>query len=198
MKASYYKLKLSFQAKKAIKELDERIPYLSNHLSSTFNDEAEYKSLVTLNLYCYMYQRDLCIALRAAVSATKNEEHFHLRSLALLIFEYIEKIQHILGSEFMTLLTKHSPNENVLLAYKKINKQLGIIRNENSKYLKRIRDKCTAHRSFDPNLQLNILDNLDSNRITQLWVEVSSFQTMIFDMCSLVISKKFMSGLEKT
>ena len=193
----YNKIKLFYRTKKAIKALDSQISFISGRLKYPLDQKDDFEDLMSLNLFCNLYERDFLISRKLVLTSNKKELDYHLRQLALLCFEYMERIQHILSINLLPAFSKYNLDESVVSSYKATNKALGKIRNKHSQYLKDIRNNCAAHRNFDAMLQVGIIDNLDKDRIMLLAMELSEFQTMLFNMWSIIIYKKLNYDLDR-
>lgn len=186
----YNKLKIFYYTKKALQTLDNQISFISNNLKCATNQNDDFESLMRLNLFCHMYQKDFIISRKTVLMSNQHEMDYHLRNLSLLCFEYIENIQTVLSEYLRPAINKYELDKDVISAYHATNKALSKIRHVNSKYLKEIRDNCTAHRNPDSILQLGIIDKLDKERIFNISMEISEFQKMLFNMWEITINKK--------
>ncbi len=143
--------------------------------------------------YSFAIQRDLCVLMTDVMTERDRwRRNLYARHLAILLVEFLDKIDTVLGKEFKSHMEAVAgPHRELLAKYRDIHKGLAGIGKQHSKQLRQIRNIATAHRDTDARLQLEAIDNVDELAIIVVAQAVNMWQWLILTFWRGLVQKLF-------
>ena len=182
------KTRLSVAEKKMITSTDiclSAIESSINHSKTTFEllkkrEIRLFDGLYHLCIYSAIAQADLTLLTEKYNLSKRDYERLLFgRLIALFIIEFIDDINSLIGRDLLRELDKMNYFSSFIPPFKDINKQFSILKKNNDKMLRRIRNNSTAHKSKDSFLLHENVYGIDAQSILLLSVDVLNLSNRI-------------------
>lgn len=143
--------------------------------------------------YSFSIERDLCMLMTDVMTErNKWRRNLHARHLAILIVEFLDKIDTVLGKEFQSHINAVAARHPELITkYRDIRRNLARIGEQHRKQLRRIRNTAAAHRDADGDCQLEVINSVDELAILVVAQAISMWQWLILMFSRVMLQKLF-------
>ncbi len=143
--------------------------------------------------YCLLVRRDLLI-LETDVLTERDKWRRNLsaRHLAVLLVEFSDKIDTVLGETFKAqIVLVMGSHKELLKGYRDLRKQFACICEDFKEELRHIRNTAAAHRDTKAHRQIEAIDNIDERAISVVAQAVSTWLLLILTYWRAVVRKRF-------
>jgi hypothetical protein len=181
-------------AKREIAVIGQGLRALSalRRIAAEQGNEELYKLAAALQ-YCLVVRRDLLI-LETDVLTERDKWRRNLsaRHLAVLLVEFSDKIDTVLGKEFRAhIVAAAGSNEKILKRYRSLRRSFADICEDFKKELRHIRNTAAAHHDSSDGRQIETIDNLDERPILVVAQAASMWLWLILTYWRLTVQKRF-------
>jgi|GEM_PF-7090395 len=143
----------------------------------------ELMSVVNINIYCLLVEKDLRYALYSLLSNRVNyRKQFYARSLAVELCEYLKSMSSLLDSSFWRILEKYVHDRSIIEKFKNKLAIMRTIRGRHGEFLRTIRNVCAAHRDTDSLKQLEVIECMNPERVARIAADVEGVHEAILSI----------------
>lgn len=120
-----------------------------------------------------------------------GKKEYYIKNSCVIIYEFLEDIEQLLGRKFLDLVKKLAISENLINELKEKKKALSNIKKEHNSSLKNIRKIIGAHRDHNFLLQMETMHNLKDVAFLKL---ISTFDSALNNL-SIPLQKILTEGV---
>lgn len=133
---------------------------------------------------------------KIALTKQKLERLFFARMLAMIIIEYLNDMNDLLGFKLVKEITSNNYLE-FLPKLKELNSQYSKIRKTHGKLLSTIRNNVAAHKTKDALSLAKHIDNLNPDEILEMGIEIAQLNIEFTNETTKIINRIIEEALEK-
>lgn len=153
------------------------------------NGKMKYDNLMNLCLFASIVGRDIqFLSKYFTISKSSNERNMFGRLLVMTIYEFLYDVNKLMGKELRNELTKNKMNE-FLNSIGRLNKKFAVIKKENNKYLKTIRNNFSAHKTTDAKELIDFENKGETENIHQISTEVMKLNNEFTKLSTKMINR---------
>lgn len=142
-----------------------------------------------LNVYTSLAHSDIVLlAERIRLTERRFEKLLYSRLLAMIMIEFLDDINRLIGKEFVKELEKNGFNDTIQI-FKDIAKQYSKIKNDNESLLRTLRNSTAAHKENDALKLVNMVYNIDSSSILNIGIDIINVTTQLIRQTTVVVEK---------
>src|SRR5438874_7120926 len=167
------------RCRRATKKKLAAAAYAMTEVNNTRKKLEKYRVSDVLCLYdaaqfCIMFDADLTVLARdMCCTSDWWQSRLYGRLLAMTIVECVEDIPAVFGKQFRKSLQSVVPDDTQRQRISASCKSLSEFRQRNDAELRYVRHAAAAHRDHNVNVQLEVIDKLDLNKLTTLASELN-------------------------
>jgi hypothetical protein len=173
----------------AIKTMEYCIDVNKESLLTVKGTNTIVEKLSGVYLHHIIAQTDLLILMeRVTVAKRDYEKKFFARMLAMHICEFLDDMNTLIGREMLGEFSNVIMEEFVP-TFKRLNRQLNLIKKEHGSFLRTIRNKAAAHKTFESLVLAEIIQSIDTNRIFNIACQIRDISIQVVLESTLVDNK---------
>jgi len=148
----------------------------------------KHDSFFNLNLFSDIVNIDLTIILeRIELSERVQDKRLYARIISVIIVDYLDNINVLLGKDCIQELRSNSMSEFVE-DFKQIHRKVSIFRKSHERRLRDIRNGTIAHRSKNALELLHHIENIDLDYIVKVGLEFKIYSKEFSDLSTRVVN----------
>ncbi|MBA6156549.1 hypothetical protein H3Z83_08495 [Tenacibaculum sp. S7007] len=169
----FKKINLNKEKKSINKQIPESLIYDYAILKGLqARKSTKYIALAELSIHLKIVQSDLSIlTFNHRNCETEMEKKFYSRMISIIIYEYLNDINNLLGNKLVKELTKNNFNELINEA-KTLNKVFSDFQKSHKNLFKHIRNTTGAHKSKNTEFLLRSVFDIEDEKIMNLATDI--------------------------
>lgn len=184
------KQQLSDAVNDTLKNVEHDISIFRDLLEQSKNHGfKKHTHFFNLNVYTSLAYSDIVLlAERIRLTDRRFEKLLYARLLAMIMIEFLDDINRLIGKEFVRELEKNEFNDTVQI-FKDIAKQYSKIKNDNEPLLRTLRNSTSAHKENDALKLVNMVYNIDSSGILNIGIDIINITAQLIRQTTVVVEK---------